>query len=121
MLSKFKITSLRDGSFTTRLGHNRIQNRTEPIALTQIYESEIRRLQAEKWRILKHASSEKQVMVDPNTALPMQWPNQQQVSMSHSQVYATSAVATSQMLRARAVESKPRSSHHEQKTALKMA
>ena len=47
MLSKFKITSLKDTSFTTRLGHNRIQNRTGPIPLTEIYESEIRRLHAE--------------------------------------------------------------------------
>ena len=47
MLSEFKITSLRDSSFTTRLRHNRIQNRTEPVPLTEIYESEIRRLRAE--------------------------------------------------------------------------
>ena len=47
MLSKFKITSLRDSSFITSLWHNRIQNRIEPIALTEIYESEIRRLRAE--------------------------------------------------------------------------
>ena len=46
MLSEFQITSLRDSSFTTRLGHNRIQNRTEPVPLT-IYESEIRRLRVE--------------------------------------------------------------------------
>ncbi|XP_015766683.1 PREDICTED: forkhead box protein N2-like [Acropora digitifera] len=67
----------------------------------------------------KNASSEKQVMVDPNTALPVQWPNPQQVSMSHSQVNVTSAVATSQMLQARAVESKPKSSHHGQKNGTK--
>ena len=47
MLSEFKITFLRDSSFTTRLGRNRIQNRTEPIPLIEIYESEIRRLRAE--------------------------------------------------------------------------
>ena len=47
MMSKFKITSLRDGSFTSRLGHNRIQNCTEPILLADMYEREIRRLRAE--------------------------------------------------------------------------
>ena len=47
MLSEFKITSLRDSSFTTRLGYNRIQNRTEPVPLTEIYESEIQRRRAE--------------------------------------------------------------------------
>ena len=56
MLSKFKITSLRDSSFTTRLGHNRIQNRTEPVPLTKIYESEIRRLLAEN-KFLKMQSN----------------------------------------------------------------
>ena len=57
-------------------------------------------------------------MVDPNTALPVQWPNQRQVLLSHS-VNETSAVATSQMLQARAVESKPKSSHHGQKNGVK--
>ena len=37
MLSKFKITSLGDSNLTTRLGHNRKQNRTELIPLTEIY------------------------------------------------------------------------------------
>ena len=37
MLSKFEITSLRDTSLTTRLGHNRKRNRPELIPLTEIY------------------------------------------------------------------------------------
>lgn len=68
----------------------------------------------------KNTASEKQVMVDPNTALPVQWPNQQQVPMSqvHSQVNVTS-VAAPQILQARAAETKPKSSQHGQKNGLK--
>lgn len=66
----------------------------------------------------KNASSEKQVMVDPNTALPVQWPNQQQVPLSHTQVNVTS-VATPQILQARAGETKPKSSHHRPKNGVK--
>ena len=40
MLSNFKTTSHEDSSFSTRLGHNRQQNRTELIPLTEIYECE---------------------------------------------------------------------------------
>ena len=40
MLSKFKITSPGDSTFITRLEHNRKQNRTELIPLTEIYECE---------------------------------------------------------------------------------
>ena len=47
MLSKFKITSLGDSSLTTRLGHNRKQNRTELIPLTKIYMNVKHRLGAE--------------------------------------------------------------------------
>lgn len=64
----------------------------------------------------KNTASEKQVMVDPNTALPVQWPNQQQVPMS--QVNVTS-VAAPQILQARAAETKPKSSQHGQKNGLK--
>ena len=47
MLSKFKIASLGDSSLTTRLGHNRKQNRTELIPLTEIYVNVKQRLGAE--------------------------------------------------------------------------
>ena len=47
MLSKFKTTSLGDSSLTTRLGHNRKQNRTELIPLTEIYVNVKQRLGAE--------------------------------------------------------------------------
>lgn len=46
----------------------------------------------------KGSSNKEQVMVDPNTALPVQWPNQQ--------LAATVASVASQMVQARAVESK---------------
>lgn len=52
MLSKFKVTSPRYGSFTTRLAHSQIQNHAKPIHLTEIYENEIRRLRVEN-RFLK--------------------------------------------------------------------
>lgn len=68
----------------------------------------------------KGSASEKQVMVDPNTALPVQWPNQQQVSMSqvHTQVNVT-AVPPPQILQARATDSKPKIHQHNQKNGLK--
>ena len=47
MLSKFNITSLGDISLTTRLGHNRKQNRPELIPLTEIYMNVKQRLGAE--------------------------------------------------------------------------
>ena len=68
----------------------------------------------------KGSASEKQVMFDPNTALPVQWPNQQQVSMSqvHTQVNVT-AVPPPQILQARATDSKPKIHQHNQKNGLK--
>ena len=50
---RLKMTSLGDSSLTTRLGHNRKQNRTELIPLTEIHECE-----TATWtdkRILKYA------------------------------------------------------------------
>jgi len=68
----------------------------------------------------KNSTNEKQVMVDPNTALPVQWPNQQQVSMPQvqSQVNVT-AVAAPQILQARAPETKQKTSHHGPKNGIK--
>lgn len=67
----------------------------------------------------KNSASEKQVMVDPNTALPVQWPNQQQVSMSQQSQVNVTAVAAPQILQARAPETKPKSSHHGPKNGIK--
>ena len=53
MLPKFKITSRGDGSFKSRLGHNRIKTRTELIPLTEIYVCETATSRGE--RILKNA------------------------------------------------------------------
>ena len=47
MLSKFKIKSLGEGSFSTRFRHDRTQNCPEPLPLIEVYEAEIRRLRAE--------------------------------------------------------------------------
>ena len=68
----------------------------------------------------KGSNGEKQVMVDPNTALPVQWPNHQAVSMSqvHTQVNVT-AVPAPPILQARATDSKPKVQHHNGKNGMK--
>ena len=68
----------------------------------------------------KGSNSEKQVMVDPNTALPVQWPNHHHVSMSqvHTQANVT-AVPAPPVLQARATDSKPKIHQHNAKNAMK--
>lgn len=66
VLVVLKITSLRDVSFTTRLGHNRIQNCAELIPLTEVYKSEIRRLRAENGFLKMQHNS---IVIQRNAAL----------------------------------------------------
>lgn len=68
----------------------------------------------------KGSNGEKQVMVDPNTALPVQWPNHQAVSMSqvHTQVNVT-AVPAPPILQARATDSKPKVQQQNAKNGMK--
>ena len=68
----------------------------------------------------KNSATEKQVMVDPNTALPVQWPtHQQQVNMSQVPQLNVTAVPAPQIFQACAADSKPKTSQHGPKNGVK--
>lgn len=68
----------------------------------------------------KNSATEKQVMVDPNTALPVQWPtHQQQVNMSQVPQLNVTTVPAPQIFQARAADSKPKTSQHGPKNGVK--
>lgn len=93
--------------------------RTECIATGDL--TNLQWLQSVSIPMEKGNGGEKQVMVDPNTALPVQWPNQQQVPMSqvhHTQVNVT-AVPAPPILQARATDSKPKVQQHSAKNGMK--
>ena len=67
----------------------------------------------------KGSNGEKQVMVDPNTALPVQWPNQLAVPMPQHTTANVTTIPTPQITQARATETKPKVLEHSAKRGLK--